>query len=194
MDKDLEIIELELDEANGGINTIAFVEFPAMESNFVAFNEHKVEFKTIDEDKRIVVGVALIPNKKIFRKNKGGEYYVTMSEDTVRNVSQLYLKNQNQHSVNLEHDNHKRVKDCYIVESWIVDNPELDKSVAFGLEAPKGSWVISYKIENEQVWSEVKNGTYLGFSIEGFLKPKLNEDEQDNTDKLLNEIIEILKK
>ena len=70
--EELETIELFVDsEGDGGINAISFVEFPAIEENFIALNEHKVEMKTVDEDKRLVVGLALIPNKLIYRRNRG---------------------------------------------------------------------------------------------------------------------------
>ncbi len=187
----LETIELELDEENGGVHTISFVEFPAMESNFYAFNEHKVEFKSIDDDKRIVVGVALIPDKEIPRNGKDGMYNVIMSKETVKRASEFYLQNHNQHSANLDHNKHKTVDGCCVVESWIVEDTKFDKSALYGLDAPLGSWVVSYKIDNDDVWADVKEGKYLGFSIEGFLKPKEAEPISEE-DEIIAKLIKLL--
>ena len=82
--EDIETIELFIDDSeDSGIDAISFVEFPAIEENFIALNEHKVELKTIDEDKRLVIGLALVPDKLIYRRNKGFEYNITFSKDTV---------------------------------------------------------------------------------------------------------------
>jgi hypothetical protein len=93
--KKLETIYLDIDEQNiqDGIDAISLVKFPAIEENWVALNEHKVELKTIDEDKRIVIGLALIPEKDIYRRNGDYEYNIRFSKDTVRKASELYLKN-----------------------------------------------------------------------------------------------------
>ena len=74
--ENLDTIELFIDEENreDGIYAISLVEFPAIEENFVALSQHKVEFKTLDEDKRVVVGLALVPDKKIYRRKKDYEY------------------------------------------------------------------------------------------------------------------------
>jgi hypothetical protein len=65
--EELDIIELFIDDNNNedGVYAISLVEFPAIEENFVALNQHRVEFKTINEEKRIIVGLALVPNKEI---------------------------------------------------------------------------------------------------------------------------------
>ena len=103
--KELETIELFIDESKelDGIEAISLVEFPAIEENFVALSEHKVEFKTIDADKRIVVGLALVPDKKIYRRNKDYEYNIVFSKDTVRKASELYLKKLKLNNATLEH-------------------------------------------------------------------------------------------
>ena len=168
MDKieELETIELFIDsEEDSGINAISFVEFPAIEENFYAFNEHKVEMKTIDEDKRLVVGLALVPNKLIYRRNKGFEYNITFSEETVRKASEKYLKSMKLHNTTVAHET--EVEGVFLTESWIVEDPIQDKTALYGLNAPKGAWVVSMRVEDDGLWNRIKKGDYLGFSIEG---------------------------
>ena len=164
--EELETIELFIDdEGDGGINAISFVEFPAIEENFIALNEHKVEMKTIDEDKRLVVGLALVPNKLIYRRNRGFEYNITFSEQTVRKASEKYLKSLKLHNTTVAHET--EVDGVYLTESWIVEDPIQDKTGLYGLNAPKGAWAVSMRIENDILWERIKKGDYLGFSIEG---------------------------
>ena len=103
--ENLDTIELFIDDENkeDGIYAISLVEFPAIEENFVALSQHKVEFKTLDEEKRVVVGLALVPDKKIYRRKKDYEYYITFSKDTVRKASELYLKSLRNNNTTLEH-------------------------------------------------------------------------------------------
>ena len=107
LDEGIPLIELFIDEENinDGVQAISLVEFPAIEENFVALSEHKVEFKAIDDEKRIIVGLALVPNKKIYRRAKDYEYNIMFSEQTVRKASEIYLKNLRNHNTTLEHNN-----------------------------------------------------------------------------------------
>ena len=166
MDEELELIELFIDEeGDGGISAISFVEFPAIQENFIALNEHKVEMKTIDEDKRLVVGLALVPNKLIYRRNKGFEYNITFSEQTVRKASEKYLKSLKLHNTTVAHET--EVDGVFLTESWIVEDPKKDKTAIYGLNAPKGAWAVTMRVENDKLWENIKKGDYLGFSIEG---------------------------
>jgi hypothetical protein len=187
--EELETIELFIDsEEDSGINAISFVEFPAIEENFYAFNEHKVEMKTIDEDKRLVIGLALVPNKLIYRKNKGFEYNITFSEDTVRKASEKYLKSMKLHNTTVAHET--EVKGVFLTESWIVEDPIQDKTALYGLNAPKGAWVVSMRVEDDKLWGRIKKGDYLGFSIEGMF----TEQEEFSKEELsvMDEITKLL--
>jgi len=176
--EELETIELFIDDSeDSGIDAISFVEYPAIEENFVALNEHKVELKTIDEEKRLVIGLALVPNKLIYRKNKGFEYNITFSEDTVRKASEKYLKSLKLHNTTAEHET--EVDEVYLTESWIVEDTKTDKTALYGLKAPVGSWAVSMRVENDEVWENVKKGNYLGFSIEGFFTEKEEFSAED---------------
>ena len=129
-----EIIELLIDDnkIESGINAVSVVESPAIEENFVALKKHEVELKEVDTEKRILMGAALIPNKQIYRKNKDKEFYIYFSEDTVRKASELFLMRANQNNATLEHEK-KMLEGMSVVESWIIEDEKLDKSVKYGL-------------------------------------------------------------
>jgi hypothetical protein len=168
----MRIVELVIEKDLDGIDAVSLVDSPAIEENFIALNkEYKIEFAEVDSDKRILMGAALIPNKQIYRKNGKDEFYVFFSEATVKQASELFLKNGNQSNATLEHK--AKFDGATVVESWIIDNPDMDKSKAYGFDLPKGTWMISMKIEDENVWKQVKEGKYKGFSIEGYFADKL---------------------
>tara|TARA_R110000744_G_scaffold304064_3_gene412639 strand:+ start:1295 stop:1876 length:582 start_codon:yes stop_codon:yes gene_type:complete len=189
--EELETIELFVeDEGDGGISAISFVEAPAIEENFIALNSHKVEMKTIDNDKRLVIGLALVPNKLIYRRNRGFEYNITFSEQTVRKASEKYLKSLKLHNTTVAHET--EIEGVFLTESWIVEDPKQDKTALYGLEAPKGAWAVSMRVENDDLWNKIKGGDYLGFSIEGMFteKEQFSKAEID----AMEEIAELLTK
>ena len=187
--EELETIELFIeDEGDGGISAISFVESPAIEENFIALNKHKVEMKTIDEDKRLVIGLALVPNKLIYRRNRGFEYNITFSDQTVRKASEKYLKSMKLHNTTVAHET--EVEGVFLTESWIVEDPKQDKTALYGLDAPKGSWAVSMRVDNDDLWKRIKSGDYLGFSIEGmFTESEEFSKEELAIIKELNELI-----
>ena len=188
--EELETIELFIeDEGDGGISAISFVEAPAIEENFIALNSHKVEMKTIDNDKRLVIGLALVPNKLIYRRNRGFEYNITFSEQTVRKASEKYLKSLKLHNTTVAHET--EIEGVFLTESWIVEDPKQDKTALYGLEAPKGAWAVSMRVENDDLWNKIKGGDYLGFSIEGMFTEKeqfskIEIDAMEEIEELLN--------
>jgi len=186
----MRIVELIIDEQEKlfGVDAVSIVEFPAIEENFIALNKN-LELAKVDTEKRILMGAALIPNKNIYRRNGEDEYYIFFSDDTVRKASELFLMNSNQNNATLEHD--KKLKDLSVVESWIVEDTEMDKSKKYGLNAPVGTWMVSMKVNNEQIWSDfVKTGKVKGFSIEGYFSDKLEMSLQAEKE---NELIEKIK-
>lgn len=169
----MKIVELVLDEQQlaSGIDAISIVSAPAIESNFIALKNHEVKFATVDTDKHILMGPALIPSKPIYRNQDGEEFYVYFSKDTVKRASELYLQRGNQSKATLEHA--MQVNGLCLVESWVKVDMDCDKSKHYGMNDPVGTWYVSMKVENEQVWNEyVKTGLVKGFSIEGFFADK----------------------
>ena len=189
----MDTIELFIDEESkdDGIYAISLVEFPAIEENFVALSQHKVEFKTLDEDKRIVVGLALVPNKKIYRRKKDYEYNIVFSDETVRKASELYLKSLKNNNTTLEHQS--LTSGVSVIESWIVEDERMDKSNLYGLNASKGSWVVTMKVDNDNVWDDIKKKKYLGLSIEGIFSDKVDLSNDKTEEEItIEQIKEIL--
>ena len=176
--KDLDIIELVIDEKleEDGVNAISFVEHPAIEENFVALSKHEVEFKTLNEEKRIIVGLALTPNKLIYRRRGDYEYNITFSKETVRKASELYLKRLKNNNTTLEHE--ELTSGVSVIESWIVQDPSMDKTALYNLNAKEGDWAVIMKVDNDQVWQDVKEGKYQGLSIEGIFSDKNKMDSE----------------
>ena len=187
----MKVIELFIDEEGefSGIDAISIVEQPAIEENFVALkDELKVELADVDKEKRILMGAALVPNKKIYRRDKEDEYYIYFSEDTVRRASELFLMKGNQNRSTLEHQ--AQLSGMSVVESWIIEDEQYDKSRKYGLKMPVGTWMVSMKVNNEEVWQDyVKTGKVKGFSIEGYFTDKVAmsmiEKENDAAEVLL---------
>lgn len=195
----MRIVELIIDDKEdlSGVEAISVVEFPAIEENFIALNQ-QLQLAKVDDEKRILMGAALIPNKNIYRRNGDDEYYIFFSEDTVKKASELFLMNSNQNNATLEHQ--KKVTDLSVVESWIVEDTEMDKSKKYGLNAPVGSWMVSMKVNNDTIWNDfVKTGKVKGFSIEGYFADKLEmslqkEQEQELIEKIKDIILNNEKK
>ena len=191
------VIELIIDEENeiSGIEAISVVENPAIEEDFIALKKLSVELAEVDAEKRILMGAALIPNKQILRRNSEEEYYIYFSEDTVRKASQLFLMRGRQNNSTLEHD--EVLEGMSVVESWIVEDLKHDKSKKYGFDVPVGTWMVSMKVNNDNVWESVKAGDLKGFSIEGFFadsseRPKEQIKEEVEAEDLLEELYDEL--
>jgi hypothetical protein len=191
----MNIIELILDENEelNGIEAISVVENPAIEENFIFLKAEEVKLAEVDKEKRILMGAALIPNKPIYRKNDKEEFYIFFSKETVVQASQLYLKSGKQGNATLEHQ--KDIKGMTVVESWLVEDEVHDKSRKYGLNMPLGTWMVSMKVDNDEIWNDyVKTGKVKGFSIEGYFADKVAMPKENLSadDKLVKNIIEIL--
>tara|TARA_R100001015_G_C4634546_1_gene201245 strand:+ start:3133 stop:3855 length:723 start_codon:yes stop_codon:yes gene_type:complete len=196
--KNTRIVELIIENDNEelAIDAISLVNSPAIEQDFVYFGKEKnnLTFAKVDEEKRMLVSPALIPNKQIFRfdPNTDSEYYVYFSPETVRKASELYLKHNNHHKATYEHQD--RVGGVLTVESWIKEG-DSDKSKLYGYDLPNGTWFVKMKITNDDLWSRIKSGELRGLSIEGYFADRFEAMQQRKpTDeeilKALNEIIQ----
>jgi len=173
----MEVYELFIQEDSefSGVDAISIVEEPAIEEDFITLAAHKQELAKIDDEKRILMGAALVPNRKIYRRDEDKEYYIFFSETTVRKASELFLARGKQNNSTLEHQ--YKLKGLSVVESWIVEDEKQDKTRLYNLEVPKGTWMVSVKVNNDEIWEEyVKSGKVKGFSIEGFFQD--NKDER----------------
>lgn len=179
----MEVYELVIkDESKDGVFAVSLVEKPAIEENFIALSKDVIELKAVDE-KRIVLGAALIPNKRIFRKQQDKEFEIYFSEETVKRASELvFMRGQHQ---NATEQHQVKVDGMTIVESWIIEDAEMDKSKLYGFELPKGTWMIAMKVDNEETWAKVKAGELKGFSIEGYFADRQELSARDKVVELL---------
>jgi hypothetical protein len=163
-----ELYELVIEDENiDGIFAISLVQDPAIEADFVYFDKEKVLFSSVDDEQRLVMGAILIPNKKILRiDGEGKPYHVFFKPETIKKLSEMYLKNKYTDKATLEHN--EKINGVTLVESWIKESASKDKSALYNLNAPVGSWVGTFKIDNDKIWNDyVKTGDVKGFSIEG---------------------------
>ena len=177
----MDIIELFIDENDdvSGIEAVSIVENPAIEEDFVALKNQEFKFAEVNKEKRILMGAALIPNKPIYRRNEENEYYIYFSRDTVRKASELFFIRGNHNKSTLEHQ--MPLEGLVAVESWIVEDKEQDKSKLYDMDMPLGTWMLSMKVLNDDVWENyVKTGKVKGFSIEGYFADKLERPNEPN--------------
>ena len=194
------IVELVIEDDSEAlaIDAISLVNAPAIETDFVFFGKEKnnLTFAKVDEDKRMIISPALIPNKQIFRYDPqtDQDYYVYFSPNTVRQASELYLKHNNHHKATEEHK--ERVAGVLTVESWIIEDTKKDKSTLYGFSLPKGTWMVKMKIENDELWNKIKSGELKGLSIEGYFTDKMEKmgEQQPTTEEILKALNEIISK
>ena len=179
--KKLQEIELIIKNEDDGVYAISLVDSPAIQENFIMLSSQNVELKILDEEKRIVVGFALVPEKRIYRKYKEKEFNVFFTKETVAKSQELFMKNLNINKFTTEHK--EEVNGVNVIESWVVEDTKNDKSNLYNLKPKGGEWVVMSKIYNDDVWNEVKNGTFKGYSIEGlydgFDKLEASEDVKE---------------
>jgi hypothetical protein len=193
----MNLIELIIDEKDdlSGVDAISVVQNPAIESNFVALKTEEIKLAQVNAEKRILMGAVLIPEKPIYRKNGDDEYYIYFSKDTVNKASLLFFKNGNQNNWTLEHG--KEIQGLTVVESWIVEDTQKDKSAIYNLSVPVGSWMASVKVEDDGIWNDyVKTGKVKGFSLEGYFADKLETkkelSKQNRKDEIINQIKKLI--
>lgn len=197
----MKIFELVLsNEESQGVDCISVVEEAAMEAKFIALStQKKFEFKEVDKKKLILMGIIMKPNKEILRvdADTNENYKVFFSEQTIRRVSELYLKKGNQRNFNLEH-NSNDILTGYLTESWIVEDTKKDKSAIYNLGADVGDWVGTLKFDTEEEYNKaLQSGT--GFSIEGLFEEKITLKKEDMDfkqlkDELVNELKQLFSK
>ena len=194
----MRIIELIIDEQMelSGIDAISIVENPAIEEDFIALKTEDKEyhFAEVSKEKRIIMGAMLVPDKPIFRRDKeNGEYYIYFSQDTIRKCMEMFFQNGNQGNATFEHQ--EAITGLTMVESWIVEDTEKDKSNLYNLNVPVGTWMGTIKVENEVIWNDfIKTKKVKGFSIEGYFldKAKLPLSKIDQVDEEIEAGLQLL--
>lgn len=160
------------------VYAISLVDCPAIEEDFIYLSKQEQEQIFLEkEDKHLVVGAVLVPDKPIYRNNGKEEFYIQFSKETIEKLAHEYLMNGRIYSVTTQHN--EVADDIALVESWIKTS-ESDKSNDYGMNLPIGTWLVSMKVENEDVWGRIKSGELRGFSIESFVNlDEINLQKQD---------------
>ena len=148
---------------------------------------NEMSFSVFSMEEKMVVGPAMIPDKMIIRRNEitGEVYYVYFTEQTIKKLQQKFMLEKLLDKTNVEHGR-KFLNGVSVVESWIVDDPQYDKQQVFGMNYPKGTWMVSIKIEDDTIWKKVKDGKLNGFSVQGYFleKAKFNKDNIETLEKI----------
>lgn len=170
---------------NGQVQAISLVDYPAIEADFVALSKQlPIQLST---DKMELIGPVLIPDKLIYRRIEGREFYISFDAETIEQLANDYLANGFQYNFTLDHKT--ETQDVVVVQSWVT----LEDG-----EYPKGTWMIKAKVNNEDLWQSIKSGEFKGFSIESVveLDKSINEfdfSSQMSTEELFEKIKELFK-
>lgn len=149
---------------------ISMVDEPAIESDFVALSkdeEEKLQVFLESNEKHMVYGAALIPDKDIYRNNGEKEFYINFTKESIEKMSQEFFKEYRQHEVTVDHED--IANEVCVVESWLVSDAYKDKSNALGISVPEGTWMIGMKVNNIETWDRIKSGELKGFSVESMI-------------------------
>lgn len=152
----------------------------------------KMVFSVVDEEKKIIVGAAMVPNKMIHRYDSlGNLYYVFFSKESIKKMADKFLKEKRTDETSIEHNGLKLGSDkVYITESWVSEDPIYDKSNKYGFELPAGTWFVSMKVNDDKVWKLIKDKALTGYSVEGLFAEKSFFSKED---KQINQIKQLLK-
>ena len=194
----MKILELVIDENQedeSGVDYIALVDAPAIQSNWMAFNEQKkveLKFKIQDEEKRIVSGYFMIADLPIARMDDEGKmFYVVFRKDTIEKIVNKFMRNGFNANINLMHDSNAIANGVYVIESLIIDTERGIKAPEGFEKVPNGSWWGSMRVENDDIWEQVLNGEFKGFSVEGMFG---QDKDFELPEKVINKIKEVIKK
>lgn len=178
-------------DAWGGVEALPWVERTIAAYEKMS-SETEMTFSVFNSEQRLVVGPAMIPDKMIIRRNEitGEIYYVYFTAETIKKLQQKFMQEKLLDKTNIEHGR-KFLNNVDVVESWIVEDQEKDKQQVFGMDYPKGTWMITMKVNDDSTWEKVKDGKLKGFSVQGYFleKAKFNAE----THAILDEIKNILK-
>lgn len=192
--KNLPVYKLVIDDLEAGVNFVSMVDNPATDKMWMAFNEHK-KFKFFtNEEKRLVSGPLMVAGLPIYRHDDMGEYYVVFDAETILKIVKRFSKQGNYSNVNLMHDSNRQIKGVYMIESLIIDKQRgISAPEGFG-ELTDGSWFGTYFVENSQVWNDIKNGIFRGFSVEGIFEHKyLTDTSEDKLQSIHERLINLRK-
>lgn len=205
MRKQLPIYEMLISEdtdQSSGVFSISFVESPATELTFIKFNQDKeqINFSVQDSERRIVSGAILVPNKMIYRNQKDEmgkiifEYETFITKDTIEKTVHKFFKNNRSQNVDTEHSG-LLLNGITMFESFIIDSTRGQFTPStYPTTLPDGTWFGSYKVESDEIWKQILDNTFNGFSISGlFDMAQVNLSFVKHNEKVLNELNNLFK-
>lgn len=167
---------------------ISLVDEPAIESDFVCLKKQESMQVCLQQDeKHMVIGAVLVPDMPIYRNQGGEEFYIQFSAETIEKLAHDFVAENRSGDFSWQHED--SVKGVHCVESWVVIDPERDKSLAYGLHPKRGTWMLAAKIDDEDLWNKVKSGEAKGFSVEAFVN--LDELNLKKIDKVMDKDKEV---
>lgn len=179
-----------------GMYNVSLVDFPAVETSFLCFNEEKPkQLFFAKPEEHIITGVAIRADIPIYRRRPdGSEYYVVFQKDVIKQLVERFSKQGKMNSVDLQH-NGELINGIYMIESYFINDARGIRPLEF-TDIEDGSWIVSYFVEDDALWEQIKNGNDLnGFSISVLanIEEKMSEQKPEEKDELTKLIEEILK-
>ena len=178
-----------------GIDRISLVQMPAVESNFLAFAKDKKQVMfSANEEQKMITGVLMRADYPIYRNDSElGEYYIQFSKETIKQMAQKLLLDNHQNWVNIEHISNSDVEGVNMVEMYLKDTEKGINPKGFE-DISNGSLIATFKVNNPNIWNLIKEGSFLGFSIEGsFAFEKAIDEEESIYDEIMAMIDKITK-
>lgn len=191
----LPLYKAQITDASTGMYTVSLVDYPAVESDFLYFNENKKQmtFSIENEEQRIITGVLMRCDFPIYRiTDDGYEYYIMYDKPTIELMAEKWIADGFANYVNLMHNPLNYVDGVYLKELYIKDtergiNPKGFENIS------DGSLFATYKVLNDDVWTRIKSSEFKGFSLEGYFDVKeVQTPEEEAENALLDEIINML--
>ena len=188
----LPIYSIRIDSEETGIDKISLVENPAVDSNFLAFNNNvKQVMFSAKEEQQIIVGCLMRADYPIYRNDENGEYYIKFEKDTIKLMAEKLLLDNHQNYINIEHIDNSDVDGINMVQLFIKNDADGISPKGFE-QIEDGSLFAVFKVRNQKIWEHIKNGTFKGFSIEGLFDFK--DIDKENDEKTLDDILAMLDK
>ena len=178
-----------------GLLVMSLVEYPATEFNWLCFEkeEKPIKFAVQDEEKHILCGVVMLADTPIYRRDASGyEYMIQYQKETLELMAEKMLFDNTFNNIDLQHNGEILPKGDVILRELFIKDDERGISPKGFESVPNGSLLCTYKINNEDLWSCCKNGTFQGFSLEGIFTVSESFEKVDDEDE--KEILDLIEK
>lgn len=191
MRKDLPIYLASVDEEGAGMYVVSFVDDPAVEVSWQLFDKAQEMFKVENPDKQLITGVVMLADTPIYRNDSEfGEYYIKYTKETIEKMVQKYFKENNQENVDTNHS-FELIDGIELQQAFIKDTEKGISPKGFE-NVPDGSLFFTYKVTSDELWEEVKNGSWTGFSLSGWFDIKEQFSKQEDLEE--QEVLDLIQK